>query len=298
VTINASTAGGPTKTQTLSLAVSVMPMYTLTIPASSLTTQVNSPATFQGTLTAINGYDGAVTLNCAGDAPPSCVANPGSVVPAASGAAFSITASSGVAQAYSFTINAVGSDSNSVPQSVPVTLTVLPNASFDFTLGATPSSVSVAVGKTAAYTVAVAPTTNTFLSNVSFTCSGLPALSSCTFNPAQVASGSGNSVVALSIATTAPGPPSSAALLLGAFPLAALVGLWRPRRARERRRALSSLILALVLALYGCGGGLQGNGSISASGSPGTPKGSYNVTITATSGSVSHSTAVNLTVTN
>jgi hypothetical protein len=118
----------------------------------------------------------------------------------------------------------------------------------------------------------------------------LPALSRCAFNPVQVASGSGSSAVTVSVSTTAP-TSRTAGLLLG-LPLAALLF------AKPQRHRLSRLLVCLcfVGAIASCGGGLQGNGSTGGGGSPGTKPGSYTVTLTASSGTVTHSTNVTLTV--
>jgi len=50
-----------------------------------------------------------------------------------------------------------------------------------------------------------------------------------------------------------------------------------------------------VMLFLSCGGGLQGGGG--GTGSPGTPAGTYTITITAVSGSITHSAVVSLTVT-
>jgi hypothetical protein len=52
VTISATTAGAPAKTQTLNLKVGTSPDYVLTISNSSITTTVNSSPQFNGSLTA------------------------------------------------------------------------------------------------------------------------------------------------------------------------------------------------------------------------------------------------------
>src|SRR5205807_9560914 len=108
------------------------------------------------------------------------------------------------AQPYIFNINAV--DGALPAHSVPVTFIALPNQTFDFAMSASPGSVPVVRGKTALFTLAVDPNTGTFPGNVTISCAGLPALTSCSFNPAQVPSGSGNSAVTVSITTTAPTP--------------------------------------------------------------------------------------------
>ena len=82
-----------------------------------------------------------------------------------------------------------------------------------------------------------------------------------------------------------------------------LVGiLWIGRRrakgaALEKYRRTIAMIVILfgVLICASCGGGLQGGGG--GSGSPGTLPGRYTITITASSGAVTHGTPVTLVVT-
>ncbi|HEX6805329.1 MAG TPA: hypothetical protein VF133_16745 [Terriglobales bacterium] len=293
ITISASTAGASPKTQTVSLTVGAVPDYTLAIANPSLTAQVNASAAFNGTLTSVNGYSSAVAMTCGNGAPATCTANPSNTVPTAAGVPFTVTVSSSVAQSYAFKLNAVGSDASAIAHSAAVTFTSLPNQGFDFTMGATPSTQSVAAGKTATYTVAVNPNTGSFPKAVNLTCSGAPAATTCTFTPSQIGAGSGNSVCMLTASTTAPGPPTSAALL--SILLAPLAGIFWTR-GRRPGGVNRTLCLALLLSLLSCGGGLQGNGG-GGSGNPGTPLGTYNLTITATAGTVIHTTQVSLTVT-
>jgi hypothetical protein len=208
-----------------------------------------------------------------------------------------VTVSSGTAQSYAFNINAVGSDSAAISHSTAVTFTSQPSQAFDFTLGATPSSQSVAAGQIATYTVAVNPSTGSFPSNVSFSYFGAPAATTCAFNPAQIGAGSGNSVSSFTSSTTAPGVSSSAALVLfTAIPFAGVLWMSKGQRHRSRGIRATFYLFALLSWLVSCGGGLQGNGG-GGTGNPGTPPGTYTLTITATAGTVSHSTQVTLTVT-
>jgi hypothetical protein len=298
ITISATTAGAPAKTQTLSLKVSTSPDYALSISNPSITTTVNSSAQFNGNLAALNGYASAVALSCGTGAPPTCTVNPATATPSATGTPFTVTVSSNISQSYSFSIEGVGTDAAAIAHSDPVTFTATPSQTFDFTMGITPGSASEPAGQPAMFSLDVSPTTGSFPNNVSFACSKLPALTTCGFNPTQVGAGSENSTVSFTLATTAAIPASRSALLATLFfslPLAGLICLKRPKALGEiRRRALAILSLVLTLALFSCGGGLQGNGG--GSGSPGTPAGTYTITVTATCGSVSHTAPVSLTV--
>jgi len=301
ITIRASTPGAPATTQTLTLILSASPDYSLSIANSSLTTSVNSSAQFNGTLTSLNGYSNAVTLSCGPDAPPTCTVNPATAAPTSTGTTFAVTVSSNISQAYSFNINGAGSDPAAITHSAAVNFTAMPSQNFDFTMGITPASASAPVGQPAIFTLNVNPTTGSFPNNVTFACSKLPALATCRFNPSQVGSGSENSDVTFTIATTAPVPAafrsSVLATFVSAFPIAALMWLKRRKSRRELRETiLSSFLLLFSLGLLSCGAGLQGNGG-GGSGSPGTPPGTYTITVTGTCGSVTHAAQVSLTIT-
>jgi hypothetical protein len=126
-------------------------------------------------------------------------------------------------------------------------------------------------------------------------CSGLPALSNCSFTPTSL-TGSGS--VSVLVATTGPSSvaehkarafsstwwTSTSMLLVGGLFL-----LMNPSR-RRQSTLLGLLILALIVTLPSCssGGGGGGNG--------GTPAGTYTVTVTAASGSLSHSANFTLVI--
>ncbi len=298
VTVSATTPGEPPKTHPLTLVVTAAPDYSLAIANPTLVGSVNVSSTFNGLLTAANGYNSSVALSCGAGAPPTCAPNPASVTPTAAGAPFTVTVLSPVSQAYNFNIVAVGSDASTITRSAPVSFTAMPNQTFDFTMTATPPSVSVAAGQTASFSIEVNPNNGAFPNNVSFSCSKLPALSTCRFQPNQVGSGAGDSLVTLNITTTAAIPrtmQASASILMLAFPMTA--GLWLNRRRQKLSRAVAGVVAFLLMLLFAsCGGGLQGGGG-GGSGSPGTPAGTYPITITATSGSVTHTAPISVTVT-
>jgi hypothetical protein len=167
----------------------------------------------------------------------------------------------------------------------------------DFTLALTLPSVTVAAGQSVTDHITFTPNPGTN-APISFNCSGLPALSTCTFTPATVPAGNSPVDVALTIATTGP----SAALQQSR----ATYATWVPFGlgfgligivvigTRGRRRKITTTLVTLafvVMLLVGCGGHSTPN-----PGNPGTPKGTFPITVTATSGSVTHSSTFNLTV--
>jgi hypothetical protein len=134
---------------------------------------------------------------------------------------------------------------------------------------------------------------------ITFACSGLPAKSSCSFSPTSVTPGSGTSDVTVTVSTTA---PSTAALQqpqsliyatwlsFGGLGLIGMVGVGTRKRTRKALIALALLLLVpMLLAIVGCDNG--GRHVI-----PGTPTGTTAITVTATSGMLSHSTTFDLTV--
>ena len=220
----------------------------------------------------------------------------------AGGTPFTVTVSSSVSQAYSFNIVGVGNDPSAITHSAPVTFTALPRQNFDFTIVTIPpTSASVPAGQAASSSIDVNPTTGAFPNDVTFSCSKLPALTTCVFSPAHVLSGSGDSPVALTIQTTAAIPRASNlafSTFTFMFPIAAI--LWFARTETRGARTLNGAVTLLFLVLFmSCGGGLQGGGlqGGGGNGSPGTPPGTYPIGITATCGSVTHSTPTPLSLT-
>jgi FG-GAP-like repeat/Bacterial Ig-like domain (group 3) len=180
-----------------------------------------------------------------------------------------------------------------------------------FTLAANPSSLSIAAGMTGTATLSVTPQ-NGFNSAVTFSCSGLPANSSCSFSPSSVTPSGAAATTTVTIATNVQaaanqvpakalrGAVISFALLLGFVPFAGL-------RFARRARGLSStggrfwmfLFFAGTVALTatlvaGCSGG---SGSTPTPTPPTTPVGTSSVTINAIqSGSSGTSAKAVLTV--
>jgi uncharacterized protein (TIGR03118 family) len=180
----------------------------------------------------------------------------------------------------------------------------------DFALTAPTPNVSVNAGQTASVQVSLAGT-NGFNGAVNLSCSGLPTGASCTFNPASpMLSGTSPTTVTVAIATAtastptpAPTNPYSASLgghgmiLAGMLPLG-LLGL-----AGFRKRLMNTggalLVLACVLTiggLAGCGGMKSAAPGTTTMGTPTPTPTMSQVTINATSGALTHSVNVTLTV--
>lgn len=166
---------------------------------------------------------------------------------------------------------------------------------FDFG-GVNLPAKTVSVGRSATQTITIRPNPAPWDSAVTFACSGLPAQSTCTFNPTSVTPGNSNATSTLTVATTGPNAamlsrPSTTlfASWLGFGSLGLLVVmLVTPARRRMSRGLIGLLVFGVVtLTLANCGG---------SSARGGTPAGTYTVTVTATSGGVSHPVTFQLRV--
>jgi len=270
VTLSAMTAGAPAaKTQTFSLTVTgVTPDFKIAVTATPNGTVVNQNVTWNGTLTAINGYSGKVALSCTTGAPATCM-TPAAVTPTAGGAPFAVALGSATAGTFNFTIQ--GTDGTLTHATPMETLTVGTDVKWTDTGNA---AATVLAGQSASYTFSAATLGGTaFSSAVNFGCAGLPALASCGFSPASIAAGAGTTAVTLTITTTGPnfgaelrprvgtvprtvwfgkGTPYAAIWLL----LAGVVGLGRKRRGTPRLyRGLVGIFLGLgLMAEISCGG--------------------------------------------
>jgi len=174
----------------------------------------------------------------------------------------------------------------------------------DFALSATNSTLTVTAGGTATDSLQLS-SLGALNGTAALTCSGEPAKSTCTVTPSSVTVGGNPASASLSIVTTAasvtpsgpsaPGAPS-ATLWLGLLALlGSLAAAVLRRLAPAKAGGLVPLGFALALATAICvscaGGGGAGGGGLS-----GTPPGTYTITVSATSGSLSHTVNVSLTV--
>jgi hypothetical protein len=173
----------------------------------------------------------------------------------------------------------------------------------DYAVSASPNAIGVTRGLSGTSTITITPFLG-FSSSVALACAGLPDRSACNFAPASVTPGASPVTAMLTISTTAPASsfpvPQAPPRVDGwwwALVLAALAILVWQMRARKIRwaGALALAVLLTLIALHaGCGGG--GGGSAPPPSNPGTPLGTYTVTVSATSGTVTRTAVVTLTV--
>ena len=180
--------------------------------------------------------------------------------------------------------------------SAPVTFTIQPG--FAGVSGPTDVSIS-SPGLSGATSVGIVASGN-FTTAISFTCSGLPAEAACA--PASATGQGPTTVVATNITVSTMGPHTVmlrgndqrayyAVLLGGTLPFAAVLVIGGPRRRRRYTVLGFVLLMSLLTALPGCGGGGSSHHQ-----DPGTPAGTYAITVTATAGSLTQQGTFTLVV--
>ncbi|MGC2182731.1 MAG: IPT/TIG domain-containing protein [Terriglobales bacterium] len=298
-----ASAGSLSHNTSVGLTVTAAPDFTIAASAASPTTIVQGgSATSTITIAPLAGFSSAVSLSCSNitpvvTPPPTCAFVPSSV-PGGSGTSTLTISTQGTTPAGIFTLTVTGT-SGSLSHNASVSLTV--TGPPDFTVAATPlSPATVAKGASATSTITIAPL-NGFTGAVSLSCSSItPTVTrapACSFNPSSVPGGSGTSTLTVSTtaATTASVSPSRGIFYAMWLPIGGLALLGQGFGSR-RKKLLAVLLLFLMLSglifMAACGGGSSSGGN----GHPGTPAGTYTVTISATSGSLTHTTPVTLTV--
>jgi hypothetical protein len=182
------------------------PDFAIPLTAAPNDTVVNQNVTWNGALTALDGYSGTVTLSCVGvgtpGAPGTCTISPQTMTPTSCGAPFTVMLGSATPGTFSFQIQGTdGTLTNSTPTE---TLTVGTDVAWTDTGSA---SATVLAGQSASFTFSATPVGGaTFSSSVSFACNNLPALTSCVFSPPSIAAGAGATPVPVTLTITTTGP--------------------------------------------------------------------------------------------
>jgi len=158
----------------------------------------------------------------------------------------------------------------------------------DFTMSANPTTIVISAGSTGSTNIVLSPNPATFNPTVNVSCSGQVPEGSCTVSPSSTTLNGG--AVSVSVTTTAPHALKShparsegSGLIYALFlPLFGIVRLFGKRKSARRSLGWLGLIAILAMStlwLSSCGGGS------SSPSDPGTPAGSYSLTITATTSS-------------
>jgi hypothetical protein len=170
------------------------------------------------------------------------------------------------------------------------------------TLGLTAptSSATIAAGQPASYALNFAPTGG-FSGMVTLSCTTTAPVASCSVKPGTLTLNAPNAATATATVTTTAGgsappeqnlPSGPGGWLWWVVAAALAAGYGLLGSARQRARWALAGALFLVLAWAGCGGG----GSTTSMGPTSTPAGTYQVTVTANSATVSQNVTLSLTV--
>jgi hypothetical protein len=186
----------------------------------------------------------------------------------------------------------------------------------DFSIATTSlSRVTVTAGQTATYTLAVVPVGG-FNQTVALTCSDAATLSVCNISQSSVLlNGTSSTPVTVTIATTAPvnvvlplfrngpsniksAPLAFTGVAIGLMAVISLLLWWPKQRFPWTHAIATTVLLAATMLVSSCAS--VPHPSTTGGGSPGTPAGSYTISIssTFTSGStaLTHSTSLTLIV--
>ena len=164
----------------------------------------------------------------------------------------------------------------------------------DFSITASPSSMTITSGQVAAYNFSVTAPAG-FAGNVNLSCSGLPAFATCSLNPVSLTiTGGTTSTSVLSVATASQASlQHNPSIQFAVAFFGALMVLVLPGR---RRKLLASIVCSLLFAAAGVSlvsaTGCSGGGSAP----PASEAGTYTATVTAMSGTLTHTAIVTLII--
>jgi hypothetical protein len=239
----------------------------------------------------------SVTLSNTGDAPLylTSIATQGSGFTETNGCAATLPAGASCTIQVQFSPSSSGTAAGAIAiqhdaPGGPSTV-ALSGEAVDFSLALYPGSYPVAQGQAASFGLVLTRSGNTgFTWPVALVCSGAPAGTTCTFSPASPVTPGWQTQVTVRVGPAVAAarlPRGGAALAFLVLPAVVLAG-------SRRRGAPWAILLALAVAAgsVACGGG----SAPSLSGGGGASPGTYAITVTATSGALTHAATAQLVV--
>ncbi len=307
--IMGTTSGGNAHTVSVALPIIAFGLGTVTSPQAA---SAAGSANFSIQLVSQNGYSGAVQTTCDATAlsqNQTCTLSPNNPTLTANGTT-TVQGQIAIPQgqtpgSYQIKFSAVDSTYSALSVTQNMILTVQGPPTFQIAL--TPAASSVNAGQTTSnISVTITPQAG-FTGAVNLSCSSLPSVSTCTFNPGTVTVSGAPVQATMQISTTAVrsaeihrGPRGlkylafAVGLPLGLVQLSASVVV----RKMRRRGAISGLVLliSLAAAMIACGGSGGASSSQPAQPIPGTPSGTFTVVVSGTSGNIIQTANFTLTV--
>ena len=181
-------------------------------------------------------------------------------------------------------------DTNFLPSNTTVSTSVSVTP-LDFTITLSgPANQPALPGQWATYEFVVNPNSGSYPGTVDFSVTGLPTGATATFNPTSLSANAGQQVVSLTIQAANPIAMRSATPIARKLAPLSLALLLLPFVGRQRRRLTRMLALFLMFAGIGAAAALTGCGVHY------NPPQSYNITVTASSGSLQHSSTITFEV--
>ena len=193
-TLTVSDTSGATTTASNTITVRATPDFSMASNPNSLTVIPGSSASSTITLTSFNGFSGTIILTeSVAPSGPTATSNPSSVNLAPDGSATSqlAVATSTLTQPGSYTVTIVGT-SNSLSHSVIVVLTVTATSQPDFSLSASPSSLTLYTGHASTSSITLT-SLNGFSGTVTLSASVTPSGPTLSLNPTSISLTSGGS---------------------------------------------------------------------------------------------------------
>ena len=182
--------------------VSSSPNFTISASPAWLSIQQGNQGTSSITTTIGNGFNGAISLSASGMPSGTTVSFNPSTIPAPGSGSSTMTITVGsrtVTGTYPITVTGSG---GGIQQNTTVTLTVTAQAQPNFTISASPGSLSLPQGNQGTSTITTT-VSGGFNNSISLSASGLPSGTTVSFNPNLIpAPGSGDSTMTITVGSS------------------------------------------------------------------------------------------------